>query len=238
VQSAERASFDAWIKYYRPDENSNNVAVSYYTKGALVAWLLDARIRRATDDRKSLDDLMRLAFQRYSGERGFTPEQFKAAAEEIAGTPLASFFRETVETPGELNYDEALDWFGLRFRRLDAPKPDAPKKAWMGAETRVDNGRLVVSRVVRGTPAYAAGLNVDDEIIAIGDFRVRAEQIAARLENYRPGDRVTLLVARRDKLTTLEITFGEAPGTWQLELRPDASAAQKHHLDNWLTASQ
>jgi len=78
VQSAERASFDAWIKYYRPDDNSNNVAVSYYTKGAVIAWLLDSKIRRATNDKKSLDDLMRLAFERYSGEHGFTPEQFKA----------------------------------------------------------------------------------------------------------------------------------------------------------------
>jgi predicted metalloprotease with PDZ domain len=208
------------------------VAVSYYTKGALVAWLLDAKIRRATDDRKSLDDLMRAAFERYSGEHGFTPEQFKAAAEEVAGVPLAEFFREAVETPGELNYDNALDWFGLRFRHAEAPK-----KAWLGVETRVDNGRLLISRVPRGTPAEEAGLNVDDEIIAIGDFRVRADQLATRIENYKPGDRVPVLVARRDKLTRVELTFGEAPSTWQLELRPDATAAQKHHLDHWLTAS-
>jgi len=232
VQSAEGASFDAWIKYYRPDENSNNVAVSYYTKGAIVAWLLDAKIRRATDDRKSLDDLMRLAFQRYSGDHGFTPEQFKALAEEVAGVPLAAFFHETVETAGELNYDDALEWFGLRFRHAEPSK-----KAWIGVETRVDNGRLLISRVPRGTPGYEAGLNVDDEILAIGDFRVRADQIAPRLENYKPGDRVSVLVARREKLTRLELTLGEAPSTWQLELRPDATGAQKHHLDHWLSAS-
>jgi predicted metalloprotease with PDZ domain len=242
AQSAERASFDAWIKYYRPDENSNNVAVSYYTKGALVAWLLDAKIRRATDGRKSLDDLMRLAFQRYSGEHGFTPEQFKALAEEVAGVPLAAFFRDTVETPGELHYDDALDWFGLRFRHTESPKGDATrtdpaKKAWIGVETRVDDGRLVITRVPRGTPAYEAGLNVDDEILALDDFRIRASQFAARLENYKPGDRVSVLVARREKLTRVEITFGEAPSAWQLELRPDATAAQKHHLDRWLTVS-
>ncbi|HVY91296.1 MAG TPA: hypothetical protein VHA14_01050, partial [Bryobacteraceae bacterium] len=178
VQSAERASFDAWIKYYRPDENSNNVAVSYYTKGALVAWLLDAKIRRATDDKKSLDDLMRAAFQRYSGEHGFTPSEFKALAEEVAGAPLASFFRETVETPGELNYDDALEWFGLRFKHAEPSK-----KAWLGVETRTDNGRLLISRVPRGTPAWEAGLNVDDEILAIDDFRVRADQFTARLDH-------------------------------------------------------
>ena len=232
--SAEQASFDAWIKLYRPDENTNNVTISYYTKGAIVGWLLDAKIRQATNDKKSLDDLMRLAFQRYSGEHGYTPEQFKALADEVAGTSLGGFFHAAVETPGELDYREALDWFGLRFKPPAPPKEGETRKAWMGAETRVDNGRLIVSRVVRGTPAFDAGLSVDDEILAIGDYRVRADQLAARLENYRPGDHVSLLVARRDKLTTLEITFGEQPGTWQLEVLPNASSGQKKHLEDWL----
>jgi predicted metalloprotease with PDZ domain len=229
VQSAEQASFDAWIKLYRPDENTNNVAVSYYTKGAIVAWLLDAKIRNATNDKKSLDDLMRLSFERFSGDRGFTPEQFKATAQEVAGVPLADFFRSTVETPGELDYQGALGWFGLRFRQ-----PDQPKNAWLGAETRVDNGRLIVSRVIRGTPAYDAGLSVDDEILAIDDYRVRADQLAARLEVYKAGDHVSLLIARRDKLTRLDLTFGTEPTRFQLELNRDAASAEKRHLDEWL----
>ena len=224
VQSAEQASFDAWIKLYRPDENTNNVAVSYYTKGAVVAWLLDARIRSATNDKKSLDDLMRLAFERFSGDRGFTPEQFKATAQEVAGIPLADFFRATVETPGELDYNGALEWFGLRFRPTEASK-----KPWMGAETRVDNGRLVVSHIVSGSPAFGAGLSVDDEILAIDDYRVRADQLAARLEFYKRGDHVSLLVARRDKLTRLDLTLGAEPARFQLELKAD-----KRHLDDWL----
>jgi predicted metalloprotease with PDZ domain len=230
VQSAEQASFDAWIKLYRPDENTNNVAVSYYTKGAIVAWLLDAKIRSATNDKKSLDDLLRLAFERFSGERGFTPEQFKATADEVAGVPLADFFHAAVETPGELDYNAALDWFGLRFKQ---PEP-AAKKAWLGAETRVDNGRLLVSRVVRGTPAFDAGLSVDDEILAVDDYRVRADQFATRLDLYNTGDRVSLLIARRDKLTRLDLTFGAEPARFQLELRPNATSAEKRHLDDWL----
>ena len=120
VASAEQASFDAWIKLYRPDENTGNTTISYYTKGAVVAWLLDARIRKATEGAKSLDDLMRLAFERYSGDRGFTPDEFKTAAEEVAGSPLNEFFRQTVESTEELDYAEALDWFGLRFKAAPA----------------------------------------------------------------------------------------------------------------------
>ena len=92
VQSVEQSSFDAWIKYYRPDENSNNVAVSYYTKGAIVAWLLDAKIRRATNDAKSLDDLMRVAFQRYSGDRGFTPGAIQERGGRSSGYISGRFF--------------------------------------------------------------------------------------------------------------------------------------------------
>jgi predicted metalloprotease with PDZ domain len=241
VSSAEQASYDAWIKLYRPDENTANTSISYYTKGAVVGWLLDARIRHATGGAKSLDDLMRLAFTRYSGEKGFTPEQFKATADEVAGTSLREFFRRSVESTEELDYSEALDWFGLRFKeaRAAAPNPTsnpAPaKKAWTGAETKNDAGRLMVTRVPRGTPAYDSGLSVDDEILAIGDFRVRAEQLSGRLDNYRPGDKVSLLVARRDKLMRIDLTFGEEPARkWQLEIRPDATAEQKMHLDAWL----
>ena len=68
---------------------------------------------------------MRLAFEQFSGDRGFTPEQFKATAEEVAGTPLGDFFRRAVESTEELDYTEALDWFGLRFKQQTeaAPKP-------------------------------------------------------------------------------------------------------------------
>jgi predicted metalloprotease with PDZ domain len=91
----------------------------------VVGFLLDARIRRATDGQKSLDDVMRLAYHHYSGERGFTPEQFRATAEEVAGIDLKEWFRKAVASTDELDYREALNWFGLRF----APSDD-PKKAW------------------------------------------------------------------------------------------------------------
>ncbi len=194
-QSAVQASWDAWIKLYRPDENTKNTSISYYTKGVVIGWLLDARIRRLTSGEKSLDDLMRLAFGRFSGAHGFTPAQFEATAEEVAGTTLRDFFAQAVESTEELDYTEALDWFGLRFK-----SGAREAKASLGAETRVDRGRLLVSHVPRQTPASNSGLSVDDEIIAIGDFRIKADKLAQRLESYLPGDEVSLLVARRDRL--------------------------------------
>ncbi len=188
VQSAELASFDAWIKYYRPDENSVNTSISYYTKGSVVALLLDAKIRRATDGKRSLDDVMKTAYLKYSETRGFTSDEFRAVAEQVVGISLKAFWDTAVAGTSELDYAEALDTLGLRFRPVSGP---GPGKAWLGISTRNDAGRLIVSQVRRDTPALAAGLNVDDEILAIGEFRVRADRLENRLEQYRPGDRVS-----------------------------------------------
>ena len=230
VQSAELASFDAWIRYYRPDENSPNVSISYYTKGAVIAFLLDARIRSATGGARSLDDVMRAAYARYSGPRGFTPDEFQQVAEQVAGTSLAGFWAAAVEGTSELDYSEALETFGLRFRPAVSSG-----RSWLGVNTRNDNGRLVVSQVRRETPALSAGVNVDDEILAIDDFRVRADQLATRLEQYKPGDTVTLLIARRDRLMRLDVTLGAEPARqWRLEIDPGASEAQQSRQMAWL----
>jgi predicted metalloprotease with PDZ domain len=234
VQSAEMASFDAWIKYYRPDENSINTSVSYYTKGSVVGLLLDARIRKATNGARSLDDVMRAAYDKYSGTRGYTADEFRAVAEQVAGVSLKTFWENAVTGTGELEYSEALETLGLRFRSVSVPA-DRPGRAWLGVSTRNDAGRLLVSQVRRDTPGLAAGLNVDDEIIAIDDYRVRADRLDNRLDQYRPGDKVTLLVARREQLLRLEMTFGtEPPRSWRLEVNPAATDAQQSSRGRWL----
>jgi predicted metalloprotease with PDZ domain len=228
VQPVDLASFDAWIKFYRPDENTPNASVSYYTKGAVLGFLLDARIRRATGGTRSLDEVMRAAYQKFSGGRGYTPEEFRAVAEQASGLDLGSFWADAVEGTADLDYTEAVDALGLRFRPPAPPAADRPARAWLGMSTRNDAGRLVVTQVRRDTPAYTAGLNVDDEIIAVDEFRVRADQLTQRLDAYKPGDTVTLLVARRDQLLRLPATFGEEPARrWRLEADPAAAEAQQ-----------
>jgi predicted metalloprotease with PDZ domain len=234
VQSAEMASFDAWIKYYRPDENSNNTSVSYYTKGTVIAFLLDAKIRKATNGARSLDDVMRLAYEKFSGPKGYTPEQFRAVVEQVAGRSLQQFWESSVEGTSELDYTDALDALGLRFRAAGLQN-DRPSKPWVGVSTRNDNGRLLVTQVQRGSPADVAGLNVDDEILAIDEFRVRADRFENRLEQYKSGDKVSVLVARREQLVRIPMTFGVEPQkAWRLEVNPSATEAQRRLLDGWL----
>jgi predicted metalloprotease with PDZ domain len=231
VQSVEMASFDAWIKQYRPDENSVNTVVSYYTKGAVLGFVLDARIRAATNDAKSLDDVMRLAFSRYAGTRGYTPEQFRQTASEVAGTDLGPWFKAALETTAEIDYTPALEWYGLEFVAL----PAGDKPGWIGAKTRIEAGRLLVENVPRGTPAFDAGLNPGDEILAIDDFRVLPEKLDERLQAYRPGQKATLLVARREELKRLPIALGAEPANaWVLVQRRNPTPEQRAHVQSWL----
>lgn len=233
VQSAAQASFDAWIKLYRPDENTPNTSVSYYTKGAVIAFLLDALIRHGSRGTRSLDDVMRAAYQEFSGPRGFTVQQFRGLLEDAAGRSLSKLWADAIDGTAELKYAEALDYFGLRFKP-DSALPER-QRAWLGAATKIDEGRLVVTQVKRGTPASKAGLNVDDELIAIDDLRVRADRLDQRLEQYAPGERVSLLVARREQLVQLTLTFGaEPPRLWRLEVDPIATPAQAERLHSWL----
>jgi predicted metalloprotease with PDZ domain len=227
VQSLSMASFDTWIKFYRPDENSANTAISYYTKGEVAGFLLDARVRAATAGVKSLDDVMRLALARNSVAQGYTPASFRAAASEVAGTDLNAWFARTFDSTAELDYHEALDWFGLRF----AAESSSPQ-AWLGAQTEVQDGRLMVTQIPRGTPAYEAGLDTGDEIVGFADFRVRPAEWDRQLANYRSGDHLPLLVARRGRLLRVTVTLGREPAdAWTLE-----PAAASPHRAAWCGA--
>ena len=134
VQTLEQSSLGVWTNSTSGVGTDPATTVSYYVKGAVVGLLLDARIRRLTGDAKSLDDAMRLALERFGGERGFTPEEFEATAAEVAGADLGGWFAHAIRSTAELDYGEMLDWWGLRFAEAD---PDDPATAW-ALEVRPD----------------------------------------------------------------------------------------------------
>ena len=115
VQTLNDASHDVW-KGGMSGVGGSPKTISYYVKGPVVGLLLDAKIQRATKGAKSLDDVMRLAYHRYSGDKGFTADQFRQSAEDVAGIDLKSDFHKWLATTEELDYTEALDWFGLQFQ--------------------------------------------------------------------------------------------------------------------------
>lgn len=125
-QTLAQASTDVWTSSMS-GVGGNNKTVSYYVKGPVVGFLLDAHIRKTTNGVKSLDDVMRLTYDRYSGSKGFTEDQFRETAEEIAGHDLKEWFRRALHTTEELDYAEALEWYGLQFT---TPDPNKPNQKW------------------------------------------------------------------------------------------------------------
>lgn len=237
VQSLEDSSWDTWIKHYRPDENTPNARISYYIKGMLVAWLLDVEIQRATGRSRSLDEAVRLLWHERLAS-GYSLADFSEIVDRVAGTPLSPWLSSCVSGCEELDFEPALEWFGLRFKTNDRPVKELADKTgdvWIGSDSTATDGRLWVRRVLRGSPSDVAGLNVDDELIALDGYRVDPASWPDRLGLYRPGDAVPLTVSRRGKLIELPLRLGRKPAlSWQLEVSPTASLAAEENLRIWL----
>jgi predicted metalloprotease with PDZ domain len=233
-QSVEQASYDAWIKYYRPDENTPNSAIDYYVKGAVIGFVLDAHIRRATAGDKSLDDVMRLMYTRFSGDKGFSRDELRATAADVVGPAHArdvlAWLARALETTSELEYADALAWFGLRM----TTPPSAPR-VYLGVATRIEDGKTIVSGIRRGSPAAAARLSLLDEITAINGEPLEAGELAQRLARVSPGSKIILTTKRRNETRTIELVLPADPGhAWELSPSPAATREQSQHLDTWL----
>jgi predicted metalloprotease with PDZ domain len=238
-QSAEESSFDAWIKYYRADENFFNSSVSYYDKGAILGLLLDLEIRRRSGGTHSLDDVMRALYTDfYKRGRNYTPEDFQRTAEAAAGASLESFFSRYVRGRDELDYNAALAGVGLRLDTESAAdgRP-APEEAYLGASLAQDGERLTVRSVPAGTPAYEQGLNAFDQIVAVDGYRATRDFLTARIGDRKPGDTLTLTLFRADELRTLTFKLG-ARRNAVYRILPVAAPTdeQKRNYQSWLAA--
>jgi predicted metalloprotease with PDZ domain len=242
-QSLAEASFDAWIKYYRQDDNTPNATVSYYVKGSLVALALDLTLRSRSAT--SLDDVMRALWRRY-GQAGLgVPEDgVEAVASEISGLDLADFFGEYVYSTQELPLPQLLQIFGveMNLRRSKGSndkggkpaKNDALAHASLGATwERGLEPRL--KHVYTDGPAAQAGLSAGDVIVAVDGLRASAESLERLLKSRTAGDAITVHVFRGDALMTCRLTVGTAPAdTCWLALADSADAAAIERRDAWL----
>jgi predicted metalloprotease with PDZ domain len=203
--SLEEASLDAWIKYYRQDQNAVNNQISYYDKGEIVNMLLDISIRTSSKGKRSLDDVMRHLYREfYRRNRNYTAEDFQRVAEKMAGSSLDDLFSKYVRGREEIDFDRILGGVGLR---LIVARPNAGK-AYIGAEFAEENGRLVVKAVPSGTPACAQGLNAGDQIVAIGGYRASRSFLETYLEERKPNAEIRLTVFRFDRLRDITIIAG------------------------------
>ncbi len=203
--SLEDASFDAWIKYYRQDENSINNQISYYDKGEIVNMMLDIRIRTLSGGAKSLDDVMRYLNEEFAKKgKNFTPEDFQKAAEMAAGASLEDFFDKYVRGTEEIDYDGILSGVGLKLNDEEI----GPKQAYLGANLSESDGRLTIRSIPSDTPAYEYGLNTGDQIVAIDGNRASQNFLNSYLAEKKPGDKVRFTVFRFDQIRDFQVTLG------------------------------
>ncbi|MBB4634095.1 PDZ domain-containing protein [Longimicrobium terrae] len=246
VQPLEESSFDTWIKFYRPDANSPNATISYYQKGALVALLLDMAIREHTGNARSLDDVMRLLWERWGArDVGFPEGTVQAVLSEVAGTDLSPVLVPMLRGTGELDFGGLLRTTGVMLSRAEPyagpgmaglPAPPPPREPETGMQLRVEGGRLVVAHVLAGSAGWRAGVNAGDELVAVNGFRITSpDTLQQRVLEAAPGSTLDLTVFRRDELVTVRLPAVTVPPS-RLVLRAvkDATPAQQAVLADWL----
>jgi len=250
VMSAEEASYDSWIKFYRPDENSVNSQISYYDKGELLGLLLDLDIRRRTHNAKSLDDVMRYLYTEFFAKgHNYTPADFQKACELMAGASLDEFFTRYVRGRDELKpvYNQMLAGTGVRLEQggvgigVENSDKQAPIKGFLGAdfEDKPGGDFIVIESVRAGSPAYEQGLNARDQIIALDGARVDKDTFEALIAAKHPGDTVRITVFRFDDLRTFDIRLaGRIDAPYQIVVLPNASSEQKRIYQAWLGAAR
>jgi predicted metalloprotease with PDZ domain len=245
-QSVADSSFDAWIKYYRQDENAPNAIVSYYAKGALIALALDLTVRKATRGGRSLDDVMRALWTEYGGTgRGVGEDDVEALAQRVTGVDLRRFFERALRSTADWRWEPLLASFGLRVTRFPAQSsgdrggqaPSAPKppRAVLGARIESAGSDIKLAQVFDAGAAQAAGLSAGDALVALNGLRLTPGNWEQMLGRHRPGAVVRIAAFRRDELIERRVRLKAAPrDTYALSIDPRASAAQRRLLDGWL----
>lgn len=239
AQSVAESSFDAWIKYYRQDENSPNAIASYYAKGSLVALALDLTIRARSDGRRSLDDVMRLMWRRYGRDffarrQGLPEDGFPRLLEEAVGLRLDAQIRRWAYGTGELPLARLLKAFGVR---LEFGRGDQGPTS-MGAKLVTREGQLTIATAYSGQAAQRAGLSAGDALVAVDGLRVDERALKAMLARRRPGERLRVHAFRRDELIECELAL-DAPPAVEASLKPAPrpGARAKRLLARWLGRS-
>ena len=202
--SLDDSSFNSWIKLYRPDENSNNSSVSYYLKGGIVFFALNILFAQKG---KSINDFLTLLWEDYKKhpERGVNSEQVFKMVEEVGGKEIREKFEVMTSTTEEIDLESICGTAGLKF---EWDKSESP---WLGFDAEFSGDRVLVRAVTLDGPAYKAGLNAGDEIIAINGMRVLKDRYNDYTKYLRINETYTFMISRLASLQTVNVNVGVTP---------------------------
>ena len=194
-QSVAEASFDAWIKFYRKNENSQNNQISYYGKGLVLGAILDLLIIDGSKADKTLGDVMlELYHQFYKNmDKGIKSDDLKEAVEKASGENLSDFFDQYVYGTKDIDYKKFLLLAGIE---LDDTNDNTNTKS-IGAVLSEEEGKLIIKSLRRGGSAYEHGLNVGDELLAINEYRVDKQNVGRIIDFFDAKDNVSVTLSRK-----------------------------------------
>lgn len=231
LMSVEQASYDAWLKLWGPTSpDHRNTTVSIYTHGSMVTFALDMLIRRESGGQRSFDDVMYLMNERYTHTAGgYTPAQFEQTVAEVAGTDVSEFFARHVAGRQDLPFAELMDVVGLSLSlRSEEPKPFA------GLSLRDTDGKAVVNRVFDDSPAFAAGLIIDDEVVSANGQRVTSTIWETTVNDSNPGDDIRVGYFRRGQYREIDLTLvGQISQSYEIDLVSEPTEAQRDAFEDW-----
>jgi predicted metalloprotease with PDZ domain len=230
-QSVEEASLDAWLEgydEYRQPERS----ISYYNKGQIVGDMLDLAIRDATDNHKSLDDVLRRMYDVYAKQGRFYDDSqgVQAIAQEVASVKFDDFFRRYVAGTDEIPYDKFFSAAGLQ---LKVERRTAPEMGFY-ITGRGPGAQVLVSQVVPGSAAEAAGLKAGDALVTLNG-QAPPRYLPAWLRQHEPGETVTLRVQRDNQDLDLKFALGSIDlNKFTLVEASGPTERQKRIREGWL----
>jgi predicted metalloprotease with PDZ domain len=244
-QSLAESSFDTWIKFYQQDENAPNAIVSYYTKGSLVALVLDLTLRRETQGKCSLDEVMRVLWEAYGKTGVGVPEnEIEQLASELSGLDLRAFFDTALRGTEDLSLAPLLASVGvsyeLRCSESSEDKGGKPGKGGrpgtvLGARLAANGKDAKLSHVFDDGAAQLAGLAAGDSIVAVDGIRVTTSTLEKIIGSYPAGSTVRIHAFRRDELMEFEVTLKAAPqDTCVLSIDQTANSATVAARRSWL----
>lgn len=218
--SLDESSFNSWIKLYRPDENSNNSSVSYYLKGGIVFFALNIILAKKG---KSINDLLKLLWDDYKNnpERGVDQEQVYAMVEQVGGKDVREKFEIMTSTTEEIDLESICKEGGMKF---EWDKTESP---WTGFEPDFAGDRVLVRTVTLDGPAFKAGLNAGDEIIAINGMRILKERYSEFPKYLKINESYTFTISRLASLQTVNLNVGVTPAKLKGISITDRAALEK-----------
>ncbi|MCF0057600.1 M61 family metallopeptidase [Dyadobacter sp. CY356] len=232
-QSLAQASAETWSDGPSGRVNDEfNKTISYYIKGPIVGLLLDFKIRHETNNKKSLDDVMRTLYQDFyqKQNRGFTEAEFRKVCEKVAGTSLDEIFHY-VYTTKELDYVKYFNYAGLN---IDVTPKQLPG-AYLGIKAKLQNDSLVVSSVDWDSPAWKAGVRRGNVILDVNGAPASEASIAYIYNDKKAGDKVSLNLIKNDTKIAYPVVLGtKSERSFSITPVPDPDKLQSAILKDWV----